>query len=340
MHKSFYHHTKETLNTHGNCFFTREISMKALISLSLTTILMTSCLTYEPAQLVPEITLSAEEVFFIESTESNLLVDFGMEVSLNESDSLFNLEALPGVRVRSVVLNGPANTAGVQVGDIILSINGLTTNEPDSVLAIQTQEQLESYNFQIQRNTTVFEVPLIGRRIGTTLEPRELFRVDSIATRASYRTELAAVMEEGQLAAATIVEIFPDSPLSTAGLKTNDKILAINDEHITSAQDFISRVNRDFELGDTIEITVYAKDTIEKRILTLWEPGRRISRISMRPFFHFATSLNPFSQNLSILDLWLFAVYSYSKIENESSHDILGIFNITSDYGELTEVQE
>ena len=57
---------------------------------------MTSCLSYEPAQLVPEITLSAEEVSFFESVDSNLLVDFGMEVSVNESDSLFNLETLPG----------------------------------------------------------------------------------------------------------------------------------------------------------------------------------------------------------------------------------------------------
>ena len=160
MHKSFYHHTEETLNTHGNCFFTREISMKALISLSLTTILMTSCLTYEPAQLVPEITLSAEEVSFIESTESNLLVDFGMEVSLNESDSLFNLEALPGVRVRSVVLNGPANTAGVQVGDIILSINGLTTNEPDSVLAIQPKSSLNLTIFKFKETPQCSKYPL------------------------------------------------------------------------------------------------------------------------------------------------------------------------------------
>ena len=314
--------------------------MKASIGFSLTTILMTSCLTYEPTQLVPEITLSAEDVLFVESRETKLLVDFGMEVSLNESDSLFNLEVLPGVRVRSVVLNGPASAAGMQVGDIILSINGLTTNEPDSIIAIQTQDPLESYNFQIQRNTTVFEVPLTGRTIDSTLEPRELFRIDSIATRATYRTQLATVREEGQLAAATVVEIFPDSPLAAAGLKPNDKILAINDKHITSAQDFISRVNKDFELGDTIEITVYAKGTIEKRTLKLWQPGRRISRMSFRPFFHFASSLNPPSQDFSVLDLWLFAVYSYSKIENESSHDILGIFNITSDYGELTEVQE
>ena len=109
---------------------------------------MTSCIAYEPAQLIPEITLSTEEVSFVEANHTDLVVDFGMETSANESDSLLNLEVLPGVRVRSVALNGPADSAGIQAGDVILFINNLPTNEPDAVLAIQTQTQLESYIFQ------------------------------------------------------------------------------------------------------------------------------------------------------------------------------------------------
>ena len=318
----------------------RKTRKTSAINFSFILILMTSCLSYEPAQLVPEITLSAEEVSFFESVDSNLLVDFGMEVSVNESDSLFNLETLPGVRVRSTISNGPAESSGVQVGDIILSINDLTTNDPDTILAIQYQDPLESYRFRIQRNTTVFEVPVAGRPIPETPESKELYRTDPIVTRASYRTELVQVREQEQLAAAQIVEIFPDSPLIAANLRKNDRILAINDEFVNSAQDFISKVNQDFKLGDTIEITTYSGGAIENRPLTLWEPKRRISRISLRPIFNFTSSLSPPRQSFSLLDLWLFAVYSYSKIENESSHDILGIFNITSDYGELTEIQE
>ena len=301
---------------------------------------MTSCIAYEPAQLIPEITLSTEEVSFVEANHTDLVVDFGMETSANESDSLLNLEVLPGVRVRSVALNGPADSAGIQAGDVILFINNLPTNEPDAVLAIQTQAQLESYIFQIQRNTTVFEVTLYGRTITAAQEARELYRLDPIATRASYRTELATIRQQEQVAAARIIEIFPNSPLGVAGLKANDRILAVDGEFINSAQDFISKVNQEFELGDTLEITAHVDGKIEKRTLKLWSPRRRISRISMRPFFHFDSSLSPPSKNFSILDLWLFAVYSYSQIENENSHDILGIFNITSDYGELTEVQD
>ena len=194
----------------------RKTRKTSAINFSFILILMTSCLSYEPAQLVPEITLSAEEVSFFESVDSNLLVDFGMEVSVNESDSLFNLETLPGVRVRSTISNGPAESSGMQVGDIILSINDLTTNDPDTILAIQYQDPLESYRFRIQRNTTVFEVPVAGRAIPKTPESRELYRIDPIVTRASYRTELVQVREQEQLAAAQIVEIFPDSPLTVS----------------------------------------------------------------------------------------------------------------------------
>ena len=318
----------------------RSLYRKISKNLGLTALLMTSCIAYEPAQLIPEITLSTEEVSFVEANHTDLVVDFGMETSANESDSLLNLEVLPGVRVRSVALNGPADSAGIQAGDVILFINNLPTNEPDAVLAIQTQTQLESYIFQIQRNTTVFEVTLYGRTITAAQEARELYRLDPIATRASYRTELATIRQQEQVAAARIIEIFPNSPLGAAGLTANDRILAVDGEFINSAQDFISKVNQEFELGDTLEITAHVDGKIEKRSLKLWSPRRRISRISMRPFFHFDSSISPPSKNFSILDLWLFAVYSYSKVENENSHDILGIFNITSDYGELTEVQD
>ena len=45
-----------------------------------------SCISYEPSLLIPEITLSAEDISFYEENYTNLSVDFGIDVAINESD--------------------------------------------------------------------------------------------------------------------------------------------------------------------------------------------------------------------------------------------------------------
>ena len=65
------------------------------------TLTLTACVSFEPKILVPAITLSPEEVELKRSTSTGT-VDFGLNVTPNESDSLFNIQSLPGVRVRAL----------------------------------------------------------------------------------------------------------------------------------------------------------------------------------------------------------------------------------------------
>ncbi|MCG8415779.1 MAG: hypothetical protein MI746_16310, partial [Pseudomonadales bacterium] len=44
---------------------------------------LTACISYEPAQLVPAVTLSAEEVSLISSAADADQVDFGVDVTVN-----------------------------------------------------------------------------------------------------------------------------------------------------------------------------------------------------------------------------------------------------------------
>jgi len=315
-------------------------SSLGLIVLSLMAIQLPACVSYEPAILIPAIALSAEEIRLSESLESDIQLDFGLELGINESDSLFNVEVLPGVRVRNVAANGAADSAGIQVGDIILSINSLETNHPDTVLAIQQRSAEVSYEFQIQRNTLVFAASVIARSINENVGPIELFRIDPIATRAGYRTELVTIGIEQELAAARVVELFPNSPLPQAQIEQNDLILALNGVYLNSAQDLVTRLVRDHELGEEVILTIYDGNDVIEQSVRLWDPGRRVSRINLGPLLQYESVLNPASESFSLLDFWLFAVYSYSRMEGERSHSILGLFNITSDYGELTELNE
>jgi len=312
-------------------------SLSAFIVLQL--FLLSGCVSYEPAILVPALNLSAEDIILRDSTESGAAkIDFGVELGLNESDSLSNIEILPGVRVRGVSANGSADSAGIQLGDIILSIDGTPTNHPDVVRALQEQPPInENMIFHVRRNTTVFEATVIPRAINSSPAPQELYRIDPIASRAAYRTQMISIQQQAPIAAASVVEVFEQSPLTGAGIETGDLILAIENRPLNSAQDLVSRFNSEFDLGANVNVTVYDGDSVLEKRLKLWDPGRRVSEVSLGPLFRYQSSLSPDSKSLSILDMWLFSLYSYRQADEERSHRILGLINISSDLGELVE---
>ena len=312
-------------------------SMLLIIYLSLT-----GCISYDSALLVPSITMSAEEVILQETRSGNSTqLNFGLDVGLNESDSLVNVEILPGVRVRSTTINGPAYLAGIEAGDIILSVNDMKTDHPDALLAIQRQiDNRTEFTFKVRRNTTVFEATITGNVMEQNSPARELYRADPLATRAGYTTELVTIREQADLAAARVTEIFPNSPLPAAGINTGDLVVALNGAAVNSAQGLITKLNRDYEFGEQVQFSVFDGREIRVAPVTLWDPGSRISRISLGPLLQYNSSLSPQSNRLSLLDFWLFAVYSYSRIEGERAHSFFGVLNFTSDYGELVEEQD
>lgn len=306
------------------------------ISILTGALLCASCVSYEPAVLVPSLTLSAEDISLSQTSNNQSAVDFGIQISVNESDSLSNIEILPGVRVRSVSPNGAADSAGIQPGDIILSINGLETNHPD-VLAILQQQGNNKFSVVLRRNTAVLEATLITRQLDSGEGLVDLYRSDPIATRAGYRTELLDIDGDIDLAAARVMELFPESTLPAAGIEIGDVVLSLNGTHINSAQDLISRLNREHKLGEEVIFEVFDGDNVSLKTVELWGPGRRISRVSLGPLLQYQSSLSPPGSNLSIFDFWLFAIYEFRRNDGERSHSFLGLFNVSTDYGELTE---
>ena len=308
----------------------------------LLSILLTGCVSYEPRQLVPSITLSPEDLELTsgaEDSNASAGVDFGLQVTVNESDSLFNVEVLPGVRVREVTPGGPADMAGLQAGDVILAVNGTEVNEPDTLaaVALQSREATE-FSFQLRRGTAVLEASVAARSRSTASAPlRELFRNDPLATRAGYDTTLLQVRNQGEISAARIVELAADSPLRNAGLRVGDVILAADGAPVQSAQGFINSMLGDYELGDPVVLSIYRDNQIVEREIRLWDPGRRINRISLRPLMFYESSLASQQTRFSLFDFWIFSVYNFNRSESEREHQLLGIFSVSSDYGELVE---
>lgn len=313
----------------------RGISIFTLLQLSL----LTGCVSYEPAILVPALNLSTEDITLADTADaSGARIDFGVELGLNESDSLSNIEILPGVRVRGISANGPADSAGIQLGDIILSINGTLTNHPDVVEALQQQTPaIENTLFNVRRNTMVFEASVMPRTINNNAAPRELYRIDPIASRAAYRTQMVSISQQPSIAAARVVDVYQASPLGAAAIEVGDVILAVNSVPLNSAQDLVSRFNSEFELGETVNVTVFDGESILEKRFDLWDSSRRVSAISFGPLLRYQSSVTPDSKSFSLLDLWLFSLYSYNRVDEERSHSILGLINYSSDLGELIE---
>ena len=315
------------------------LPLRACVLLS---VLLTGCVSYQPRELVPSITLSPEDLELNAPTEignSTGGVDFGLQVTVNESDSLFNVEVLPGVRVREVTPGGPADMAGLQAGDVILNVNGTEVNEPDTLAALALQSRAAgNFTFQLRRGTAVLEASVVARSRPSASAPLlELFRSDPLATRAGYETTLLQVRDQGEISAVRIVELAPDSPLRNADLRIGDVILAADGTPVQSAQGFINRMLSDYELGDSVNLSVYRDDRIEESRIRLWDPGRRISRISLRPLMFYESNLANQQTRFSLLDFWIFSVYSFDRSESEREHQLLGIFSVSSDYGELVE---
>ena len=218
-----------------------------------------------------------------------------------------------------------------------MAIDNTEVNQPDAIRALEQQAEQNSFTFTVRRDTTVFEVTVVARQASAASVPVELYRVDPVASRAGYRSELLSIDGRPEIVAAEIRQFYPDSPLPDAGLNVGDLILAIDGGQLSSAQDLVTRLNTTYELGDSVRFSVYDGQTVTERDVTLWNPGRRLSRLSLGPLLQYESSVNPPGQSLSVIDLWLFALYRYQQNEGERSHSILGLFNFSSDYGELIE---
>ena len=300
---------------------------------------LASCVSYEPAQLIPELTLSGEDVSFSSANTSERQIDFGLTVGANESDSLFDLATLPGVLVREVIAGGAAATAGIRTGDVILRIDNLPIDKPDALASIEQTAQPATFEFTVRRDTTVFLASVIASPARSTPPPRELYRSDPLATRAGYTTQLLTLSTSTSrsIAAATVVDIQLDSPLIPAGIEIGDAIIALEGREINSAQDLISRLTLEHELGDRVEVDVYDGSSVQRKNLVLWHPGRRISRVSLGPLLNYEASAQNATTSFTFINLWLFSVYQYGQSGGERTHKLLRIFEFASDYGELIE---
>lgn len=297
---------------------------------------LAGCVTTEPIVTAPHINLSPETMSFADMATSRL--DFGLQLSANESDSLDNLAVLPGLRVRSVRGGSTADRAGIRAGDVILAINELDTNVLDVFHAL-AQSDAEQFRVRARRDTTVYETAMRPPRQRQVVSPEALYRIDPLRSRAGYSTRLLVLDDGSQQSVARVEALFPESPLPAQGIAVGDLIASLDGESIQSAQDLVNKLHsRAFGQKVRLEfVSQPAAQQMQTTSVRLWQPERRLSRLSAWPLFSYRSSLAPEQVEFKLLDLILFPVFSYQRDNDEKSYRVLGLFRFGTGYGELLE---
>ena len=258
----------------------------------------------------------------------------GLNVEENDSGSLDNLWFQPGVRVFSVLPGSPAAAAGVQPGDVLLTLDGHEVNDPatlDALLAERAGGQ--SARLQVQRADTVSEV-LVGLSAaqGVRQPPRELWRRDITRSLAGWSTGAGGAVQ---------VTAAEGSPVTAAGLPLGATVSAVDGRETLSDRALI-RVLRTREPGTRVTLTWRAPGstaTQETEIELPVEPTV-VTDFTIPILFSYTGTADGQKSSTSFFNIWIFELYQHHREDGENRWVFLELFGwdafrFSSGVGEL-----
>jgi S1-C subfamily serine protease len=162
----------------------------------------------------------------------------------------------PGLLVTGLVAGGPAATAGLRRGDIILAVDGREVDTPADLQGlIQAMDAGTEITLDVLRCEQVEQIAIVlgemdntGRGyLGAKLIP-PITQEPPLAHSFAKGVEL-----RGQ--GALIVKVEKETPAAAAGLQEGDRVLAVNGAQVTAATSLAELV-RAQGIGDEVTLTV------------------------------------------------------------------------------------
>jgi len=291
-----------------------------------------ACITTVPLAPVPE--PLPEALVWREATTDGAFL--GLDTAENDTGSLDALFFKPGVRVLRVVENSPAAVAGIEPGDVVLTLDGETLNDPDTLDALVHRHSAgERLELSVQRGDTVFGVPVLLAATGAGLNEQvhAIYSLDPARSRAGWSSGQGGVV---------LVSAAEGSPVRRAGLDVGDVVHALDGAPVRSARELI-RMLTAREPGETVRLTVATDGERRRDVkLTLIEPERRLTEFKIPILFRYDRTPDGTSTDVHVLDLWIFELVEYERNESETRWTILelfgyDLFSFSSGVGELAE---
>lgn len=254
----------------------------------------------------------------------------GLEVRENDSGSLEDLSFGDGVKVTRVVENSPARAAGLQVGDVVLTLNGAGLVDSESLQARLNESQAgEPLTLEVQRGDTVWQLSIAptARVADQSAAPEVRYVIDPQRSRAGWRTASNGV----QLAAGT-----DKSPFPKAGVPIGSVVSSLTGESVRSARELVQSLQA-ASAGQRIEVTYVAPESSEERSarVKLYAPPSKVTKASVPILFHYETDVNSEAAKFVFVDLWILSLFRYERQGSEREWSILSLFDFSSGRGEL-----
>ncbi len=254
----------------------------------------------------------------------------GLEVRENDSGSLESLSFDPGVRVHSIVERSPAVGAGINVDDIVLSLDGTELAAPSDLASLLAEAAGgDRVRLNVQRGDTVFDVDvtLSGGAAGAdSAAVEEAFVLDPARTRGAWGTNDGAVL----------VSRAEEGPVGK--LPLGARVIALDGQRIVSGRGLVRRL-LSREPGEEVELGAVAPGSGKESTVTvkLLDEGRRLTRFSVPVLATYEGAADRTRESFVLIDLYLISLFRYTREGSEKNWHFLRFFHWASGVGELAE---
>jgi len=249
----------------------------------------------------------------------------GLEVGLNESEDLMALELRPGVRVIAVEPDGPADRAGLRLGDVLLTLDGAPVNDPGRLAALLANIGTpRRVSLEMERGAQLL-VTLVEPEIRSTRAGRSLGWIERVLLRVAVR-DGAASAADPQGRWPEIAGFGPDSPLAAAGARAGDRIVSFQGADPGSAEAFLRRLAAELRPGDEVRMELIGADGARRSLeFDAWSPGSALTRFGFWPLYCWERSPEADRGQFWLGDLILVYVFRVERVGAEKEYSILGL---------------
>lgn len=249
----------------------------------------------------------------------------GLIVAFNESDDPASLDMRPGVRVSAVEEGGPAARAGLHVGDVLLSCDGVAVQDPGRLEHLLANVgEVRPVAMEVERGSRVFAADVIPE-IRSEETGRTLHWVERALLRVAVRD---AVPQPGAPAVLgpEIVGLGPASPLAEAGVRVGERIVGFLGADPGGAAAFVRSIGLRVQPGDEVALRVRGLDGHERDLtVRAWSPGTALTRLGVWPAFCWEDELATDRGLFWIGDLLLVQLFRVERLGGERRWSVLGL---------------